>query len=699
MTFGNPLFLWGMLAALIPVLVHLFDRRRPRPHPFAALAFVLRSQKRTASRLKLRRLILYTLRTLILLAIPLALARPQWQGPTQAATAVKSLAATALILDTSLSMRWRDGGSLFERAQELAREALSELQVEEPATVVLCGPNGGAPPPLSFERRKLRERIDEAQPTFGMADLNRCMEMGARAVEESPLAGKRLVVVSDWTVPSLKLESPGVTVKTAKGESLRPEVILKDAAEGRDELPNRAIVDLKIEPALQVGPRAFQFTFTVRNESSKDLKDLEASLRLNGQVVAKGFVDVAAHGATQKALTHRFEAGGLWTGDVSLSPDGLVEDDVRSFLLSVPRELRALIVNGSPSPVRYRDEAFFVEAALTAPGSPMRASLRDVEAAFKEDLSQFDVVLMLNAPAPTPEQALALKAFVEKGGGLFISMGENVQPEAFNQQMKGLLPRPLRLPKTSAAPEDADVDLRAARLTQVRAEHPVFSVFTDEAREGLLGARFYRHMLLEAQSADEKSSEVLASLDDGAPAVAVAQVGRGRVMLFTSTVDRDWADLSIRTSFLPFMQRCTAWLSGALEEREDVRVVVGQTVPFTAEDKAEGAKVKNPKGDEVGIAWQSDGTGLLGPIDMPGPWQVLDTSGQALEGRGFAAVLDAAESDLTRIKPELLKSHFGEEAVRASKGSSAHREMPLWSWLIVFACCAFIAEGFLLRKS
>ncbi|RKH37277.1 BatA domain-containing protein, partial [Corallococcus llansteffanensis] len=42
----------GALGALIPVLVHLFDRRRPRAHPFGPMAFVLRSQKRTASRLK-----------------------------------------------------------------------------------------------------------------------------------------------------------------------------------------------------------------------------------------------------------------------------------------------------------------------------------------------------------------------------------------------------------------------------------------------------------------------------------------------------------------------------------------------------------------------------------------------------------------------------------------------------------------------
>ena len=70
MSFAHPIFLWGCLAALIPLLVHLFDRRRPRHVPFGAISFVLKSVKRTASRLKLKRLVLYALRTLILLALP-----------------------------------------------------------------------------------------------------------------------------------------------------------------------------------------------------------------------------------------------------------------------------------------------------------------------------------------------------------------------------------------------------------------------------------------------------------------------------------------------------------------------------------------------------------------------------------------------------------------------------------------------------
>lgn len=127
MTFGQPLMLWGMLAAAVPLLIHLFDRRRPRPQPFGPIAWVLKSQKRTARRLKLKRILLYTLRTLLLLAIPLALARPELRSRAEAAPVAKGPAATAIVLDASLSMRYRDGGqSLFARAQDEARGALRD---------------------------------------------------------------------------------------------------------------------------------------------------------------------------------------------------------------------------------------------------------------------------------------------------------------------------------------------------------------------------------------------------------------------------------------------------------------------------------------------------------------------------------------------------------------------------------------------
>ncbi|MBJ6763357.1 BatA domain-containing protein [Myxococcaceae bacterium JPH2] len=699
MTFGNPWFLLGALGAFIPLLVHLFDRRRPRPHPFGPMAFVLRSQKRTASRLKLKRLLLYALRTLILLAIPLALAKPEWRNDAQAATVTHGPAATAIILDASLSMRWSDGTPLFEQARDEARDALKDLLPEEPATVLVCTDTPAPPPTPGFDRARLRALVDEARPTYAGADLSRCLELAARTLEESPLAGKRLVVVSDMTATAFRLESPPPTVKGPTGTPVKPEVVLRDVARSRESLDNHALVDLKVEPALQAGPRAFQFTFTVRNFGAKPVKDLEALVRVGETTLAKGFVDVPAGGTTQKALTVRFPQGGTVAGTVTLAPDALGEDDRRAFVLPVPRALKALVVNGAPHATRYRDEAFFVDAALTSPGSPVEAVVRDAEVGLREDFSAYDLVLLLNVAAPTEDEAQKLTAFVQAGGGLFISMGDRVDPEAYNQRLGTLLPRALRLVRTSAERESPDADTKATRLAQVKQEHPLFAPFTGSAEEGLVGARFYRYMLLEADNpAAAGGSQVLATYEDGAPAVAVARKGKGRVALFTSTVDRDWSDFSIRTSFLPLMQRFAAYLTGSLDEHEAVHARVGESVTLRPDGAQKLTAVRAPDGSELPLKAQPDSSFVAGPVREPGVYRVLGAEGKPVPALDFAATLDPAESDLTRVPAETLTAYFGEDTVKASTGDTNKPAVPLWTWLILTACLAFFLEGTLLRK-
>ena len=52
--FANPALLWGLLAAAIPIAIHLFFRRRPRPTPFPAIDFILRARRETERRLRLK---------------------------------------------------------------------------------------------------------------------------------------------------------------------------------------------------------------------------------------------------------------------------------------------------------------------------------------------------------------------------------------------------------------------------------------------------------------------------------------------------------------------------------------------------------------------------------------------------------------------------------------------------------------------
>jgi hypothetical protein len=276
-------------------------------------------------------------------------------------------------------------------------------------------------------------------------------------------------------------------------------------------------------------------------------------------------------------------------------------------------------------------------------------------------------------------------------------MGDRVDPEAYNSGLGELLPRPLRLVRTSAEREDPEAEAKAATLARVEVEHPLFVPFTGRAEEGLVGARFYRYMLLEADRA-AGASQVLATYEDGAPAVAVARRGKGRVALFTSTVDRDWSDFAIRTSFLPLMQRFTAYLTGSLEEREELRVRVGETLALRPEGSQRVSSVRAPDGAELPVKTQPDGSVLVGPVTVPGVYGVQGAEGKPLPALAFAATLDPGESDLSRLPRDTLAAHFGEETVKASSTDAERPAIPLWTWLIFAACLAFFAEGTLLRK-
>lgn len=696
LAFGNPALLWGALAVAVPFAIHLLSRRRSRRVAFAAIDFILRSKKQKVRHVRLRQLLLLLLRALVIACIALALARPLWRPPQAAAQATGTLSAVAVVVDASMSMRYRLGGeALFDRARKEAKRLLEQLPSDSPVTLVVCdGREVDAEPP-GFDRVALRQRLDRAAPSFRHADVTACMSAAARALGESPIEGKKLYVVGDLTGVSLPLDAPAPRVPTPAGDVL-PEVAFIDAAEG-EPIPNLAVVDVETAPSAALGTRGVEVTATIRNSGDQPAQNVAVALEVNGQVVTRGYVDVPPRGSARKQLAHRFEPG-TQRGRVVLAGDALSEDDARAFVVRVPRDVRALVVDGAPSAVRYRDEAFFVEAALgpERTGGRISAVFLDADAAQARPLTGFDVVLLLNVPTPKSGFVEALRTFVESGGGLFVSLGDQAEPDDYNASFGALLPRPLHLVRTASEPGDpAGVPARFAR---VDLRHPALRVF-DGAVEGFDTARIDRYVLLQPDA--RKDERVLASYDDGAPALIEARRGRGRVVLYTSTVDRDWTDWPIRTSFLPAIQQLTAYLAGGLEEAPAPPARIGDVRPRP--ELPEGttvASVTGPDGERVLLV--EDGV----PVDQPGHyrWTVRDANGERdVPEHSFAALLDPRESDTRRHPADELARHFaGEDAATVAAGADGalpSSGTPLWSWLLMGAVFAFVAEGFLVRRA
>src|SRR5437667_406768 len=97
LAFAHPAYLWGLLAVALPILVHLFNQRRPRPLAFGAIEFVLRSQRQKARRLRLRQIVLLALRCLLIAAVAMALARPSIKPKGAQAALAVGPQATALV--------------------------------------------------------------------------------------------------------------------------------------------------------------------------------------------------------------------------------------------------------------------------------------------------------------------------------------------------------------------------------------------------------------------------------------------------------------------------------------------------------------------------------------------------------------------------------------------------------------------------
>ncbi|BDG03407.1 BatA domain-containing protein [Anaeromyxobacter oryzae] len=717
--FVHPALLWGLLAAAIPLVVHLFFRRRPRPTPFPAIDFILRARRETQRRLRLKKLLLFTARTLLLAAIAAAIARPRAEKGGEAAAAVaRGPRATAIVLDASGSMRYRIGDKpIFERARSDALRALAELSSEEPATAIVCGMDPVQAEPPSFDRNAVRRVLEAAQATAGYGDLTACVGTAVRALSAAKAQEslpKRLVVATDLAASAWRLDVPAPAVDGPRGP-VRPEVTILDAARGAD-LPNHAIVGLDAEPDPAAGPRGYRFTAVLANHAKEPLADAPLSLVTGtgdaAKVAIRAFAEVPADGTSRKTLLHAFPQGGPAVVKVTLPEDGLADDDVRALAIVVPREVRALVVDGAPSPVKYRDEAYFVESALASPASPVRPKLVDAEAFPQEDLSKFDVVFLLNVRS-VGAKALELARFVESGGGLFISVGDQVDPELYSRELGAVLPMPLHVEKTAGANGDAGSGARAARFAEIDLDHPALSVFHGDAREGLLGVRTSRYLLAKPRgsgAAAGDAARVLARFDDGAPALVEARRGRGRVLLFTSTADRDWTDWPIRTSFLPAMQRFAGFLAGTLEERRDPAAVVGARRTIRLDEGETLLALVDPAGRERTRA-ELERAGLAEPSPAvlewtprePGLWQVkVRARGEErLEPRlAFAVTPDPRESDTRRIAPAELTAWFGGEShARVEGGARAAaggREIPLWSVLLVLGVAAFFLEGLLL---
>lgn len=690
--FAHPLLLWGFLAAALPILIHLINRRRARLVPFAPLSFVKLSNQKLARAFKLKQFLLVLLRVLAILALVAWLAWPKLMPEGKAlpkATKTQGATAWVVLLDQSFSMRaeWQ-GRSLFEHAKRQAREWLGERPESDSfALLPVPLPENFGESDLSFDRLAFLNRLDGLKAGYGRCDFSSALLRARVLLAASPAPNKRLLIIGNF-------KAAGYDADFSLGGLADLGVVTRDVREGRS-IANNAILDLSATRFFQTGPEDWKVEVKAARYATTEAKGLALSILADDASVADGFVDLPAKGTVSKSFVVRLPPEKAKVAlKAVLAPDALPEDNERSLPLGVSRGLKALLVDGVPSSVRHEDETFYLREALD-PGGFGRSQIATrvvlPEELGPESFAAYDVVFLCQLPRIAPEIGRALKAFVEKGGALVIGVGPAVDALSYNAELLPLLPGTLRNERVAGNPT-AEAQNPVVYLSRLDYQHPALRLFTEETAHSLTIAPVRSYLTFDPDATQHK--RVLAEFSDRSPALVETNVGKGRVLFFASSLSRAWNELPIQPGFLPLVQELTRALvlreEGAQTQRTSVALGERPQWPREVEPK----EVQDPRGER--LALERDGAGLLRPakpLNVAGVYTVIEAD----KSWRFAAVAPITESDLTPLEAsaiDKLAPGLVQSAAEADPQSAFMSLAPYAVWLLLLLLLgeAFLAE-------
>ena len=366
---------WGLPLVGLPVLIHLINMLRHRHVRWAAMEFLLVSQKRHRRWIILKQLLLLLLRMAAVAAVALMVAQPllrnQW-----GALFGGSKTHHVVLLDDSYSMsdRWNNTSAFDEAKQVVLRLAgqAGHQDIAQEFTLLRFSRAGrlarGTQPDLleqAVEKgftEQLEKTLAGMKPSETAAGPEEALEAIDRLPPKTEDENRVIYVVSDfranqWDNPAQvrstlgRLDQPGTQVH-----------LVNCVDEAR---PNLGITALAPGPGTRAAGVPLLMEVSVRNFGARVANEVTVNLEEDG---VKRPAIVIEHVPPGKTITRRFPVLFQTAGEhqiaAQLQSDAVAADNSRYSVVDLPAEVPVLIIDGDP---RGRD-AYFISTAL-APGA------------------------------------------------------------------------------------------------------------------------------------------------------------------------------------------------------------------------------------------------------------------------------------------------------------------------------------------
>lgn len=650
MGFLSPWFLAGVAAVGLPIWLHLLKRHKMDPKPFPSLMFFERREQSSVVHRRLDHILLFILRTAMLILLALLFANPFINRPTPKASGKKLV---VIAVDNSFSMRVKEGsGSRLDKAKQAAMDVIAGLPSTTAAQVIALSGTVQAMTGQTNDPVELRGGVAAIQETDGRGSFGELARF-TRTLAESTKIPIDLHLISDLQKSALP---PGFTDLRLAGDT---SLILHPVG---GEIPNWTVESVNA-PVHVYDPKRVHIQARITGFGTPAAKRT-VSLVLNGHVSQSKQVDVPANGSVQVEFLELPVSYGFNHCEIRIdSADALPGDD--SFPFSVERRdpKKILFVDNGRNayaPLYYRtaldsstDAAFAMETERP-------------EVATTANLAGYSLVVLDDLGPLPPGLEENLAKYVNAGKSMLVILGP-----ASVAMAKVPVEGDAILTGGSYASREGE---RFLTVSETDSGHPIL-----KGLEHLEGVSFYQAVKV----VPAKDAKVLAKLSDQTPLMLERQIGEGKVLVFTSTIDNTSNDLPLHAAYwVPFVLQSATYLGGGGAE-QPVNVPVDSYVELrTHESKNEAAVVIDPDGKNA-LTLAEATTASTYPLKREGFYEVKTAAGQDYV---IAAHADRRESDLKVIPQDQLDlwKGTGSGDTQAGAGGAGEQKTTPWSLSPVF---------------
>jgi len=636
-----PLFLLGLLGALVPWWLHRLSASNPPQHDFGSSRFLKENENTSSKKRRTRYWLLLLLRMLFLAVLSVLFAQPVIERLKAAGNAnVRHI----LLIDTSLSQNL---GDRWSQSINLAKDILNAASSGDEATIITAE-NQFVELESDLSIDSARSLLNSIEPGQSRLDYGRMAAAISASVADSEI-NNHLHIITDTQASAMPERFTDLAVDKIQQITVHPTA---------SDTDSNMSVTAKLE---QIKDTQANVVAIINNYGDAAARSMLVSS--NGNTLANIELDLPANGN----VVHRFTELDLSNAGTQLqiklgTPDSLASDD--TWLVPLPAtektDITVLVADNERTTA-----STYVKAAIE---SDNRFKARLIEANRFSANDTGNLVIVPNASALSDSSARRLNDYVSEGGNVLVAVGSTPH----GAQASSLIG--LRSANRTEQPDSA----QSNNISTVDTAHQVSAAIENNWR----AVSVIKHAALQDNITDRNIIE----LSNGSPLLVERRTGSGRLLVLTTALDTDWTDLPTNPVFVAFIIKSIEYLGG--DTSTTLYRASGDVISV-----ASGTQVIDPNGQSMrDLSEISERASLQ--LDQAGIYQLRNAAGT----QSIAVNSDPRESDITQIDSDTINDwqqivSSNTVANTQSQQSTQKNNKGFWLWLLPLLLCIALIES------